>query len=415
MPLLKAIKSIKQSIPPNKDLDSMMETFRKMINHSIKIGLKNNCCSTLKKLSMLAYHDLDSQGLVKSYKLNAISQACGILANHKKLVKKGKNPKIPHVLKPFLVNCYGFKINESLLSIPFKPHEKINILLNRHTQEILFNKTLKVHSFSLTAFNISLCISKDVTEIECTKIVGIDRNLRNVTVGNNEKITFYKTNKLLSIKENTIHARAGFKRNDHRKKRQFWKEKQQRMQNRTKQFIHKISKQIVDNAVKTKSMIVFEDLKGIRKLYRKGNGQGSKYRRRLNGWQFYELQQQVEYKAKWEGIPVKFVNPKCTSKLCPICGKRIQEDKQNKRKLLCINCGKSMDRDVVASMNIAHKGWARFIHPRGDTVEAKSGTFKSVMLEPRPSRYDDVAIQIVDVSKLLVGNRITEKVSEPTC
>ncbi|MEO9308673.1 MAG: hypothetical protein ABI337_00060 [Nitrososphaera sp.] len=32
-----------------------------------------------------------------------------------------------------------------------------------------------------------------------------------------------------------------------------------------------------------------------------------------------------------------------------------------------------MDRDVVASMNIAYKGWARFTHPRGLPVEAMKG------------------------------------------
>jgi len=293
-----------------------------------------------------------------------------------------------------VVNCYGLKINGSLLSIPFKSRESINILLNRYTQKILSDKTLKVNSFSLTAFNISLCISKDIAELECTKIVGIDRNLRNVTVGNMEEITVYRTNKLLSIKQNTIYARAGFKRNDHRKKRQFYKRLQKRLQDRTRQFIHKISKQIVQNAVQTKSIIAFEDIKGIRRLYRKGNGQGNKYRRKLNGWQFYELQRQVQYKALWSGIPVVFVDPRRTSKLCPICGDRIQEDKQNSRKVLCINCGKTMDRDVIASMNIAHKAWSRFNHARGDTCEAKYFTFEKSMLEPR-----ETAIQIVDVSK----------------
>ena len=159
----------------------------------------------------------------------------------------------------------------------------------------------------------------------------------------------------------------------------------------------------MDNAVETKSIIVFEDLKGIRKLYRKGNGQGNKYRGKLNGWQFYELQRQIEYKAKWVGIPVVFIDPKRTSKLCPICGDRIQEDKQNRRKLLCINCGKSMDRDVVASMNIAHKAWSRFNHARGDTCEGQSDVFESAMSEPKLSDYDDVVIRILDVSKSVTG------------
>ena len=32
-----------------------------------------------------------------------------------------------------------------------------------------------------------------------------------------------------------------------------------------------------------------EDLKGIRRMYQKGNGQGTHYRSRLNSWSFYEL------------------------------------------------------------------------------------------------------------------------------
>ena len=117
-------------------------------------------------------------------------------------------------------------------------------------------------------------------------------------------------------------------------------------------------------------MIVLEDLKGIRKLYRKGNGQDRKYRRRLNNWSFYEFQRQVEWKARWEGIPVRYVNPRRTSMLCPRCEGLLQEDTQNRRKLWCNNCSRLMDRDVVASMNVAYKGLTRFINPRGLSGEA---------------------------------------------
>lgn len=390
------VKSIRQNFAPNKEQLQMMETFTQMVNDCIKIGLENNC-SSLKKLSLLCYHELENYLILTSYKLNAISQAAGRLGQRKQSNKRGIKTKSPFVRKPFLVNCYNFKINGCLLSIPYKPRQPIHILLNEYTQKTL-SDSLMVRSFSISETSLSLCISKQVQEIEPENIIGIDRNLRNVTVGNNDKVVFYKTNKLLSIKENTIHARAGFKRNDWQVKRKFFQKFNQRMQHRTKKFLHKISKQIVDKAKQNKSAIVFENLKGIRKLYRKGNGQGNNYRRKLNGWSYYELQRQIEYKANWEGIPVKFVDPKCTSKLCPVCGKRIQEDRQNKRKLWCNNCMKSMDRDVVASLNIAYKGWARFTHPRGDTDEVACDLF-SRMQEPKLSNYDDLSILIVDVSK----------------
>ncbi len=377
----------------------MMETFTDMVNHCVKIGLDNNC-STMERLSLLSYQKLAKYDIMSYYKLNAISQATGRLRQRKQSIRRGIKTKSPFVKKPYLVNCYGFKINGCLLSIPYRPLHPVHILLNEHTQKILEDKTLKVDSFSMSQNGLGLCISKEVKPINPQNVIGIDRNLRNVTVGNDDKVVFYKTNKLLSIKENTIHARAGFKRNDYRMKGKFFQKFKARMQHRTKKLIHKISKQIVEKAKQNKSAIVFENLKGIRKLYKKGNGQGNKYRRKLNSWPYYELQHQVEYKAAWEGVPVWFADPRCTSKLCPICGKRIQVDRQNRRKVWCNNCMKCMDRDVVASLNIAYKGWARFTHPRGDTNEACSGDdIKTRMQEPKLSNYDDLVILTVDVSK----------------
>ena len=276
-----------------------------------------------------------------------------------------------------------------MVTIPYKNRKPINILINDHTKNVLSDPALTVRSFSMTDTSLSLCISKEITPIECTQTLGIDRNLRNITCGNDQKVTVYKTNKLLSISESTIHAKSRFKRNDKRKK-QLGKEKRKRITNRRNQYLHRISKGIVDMALKTKSVIKL-NLKGIRKLYRSGNGQGNKYRRKLNAWPFYELQRQIEYKAAWVGVSVQLVDPKRTSKQCPRCGNNLQEDTQHKRKLLCTNCGLFMDRDVVAAINISRK-LPRF-RGRDGTSEAQSG-IKPAMTEPRTP-----VIRIVDMSK----------------
>ena len=90
-------------------------------------------------------------------------------------------------------------------------------------------------------------------------------------------------------------------------------------------------------------MIAMEGLKGIRRIYRKGNCQERKYGRRLNCWQYYELQGRVEYKARWVGLPVEFADPRRTSRQCPGCEKILQEDTQRSRKMLCANSGLFMD------------------------------------------------------------------------
>ncbi len=375
----------------------MMQIFSEIVNHCIRIGLENNC-STLKKLSLLSYHQLKEYSIPSKYKLNAISQAAGRLAQMKKDIKKGRKVKSPFVRKPYLVSCYAFKINGMLLSFPVKNREFANILLTDHTVSELSKDGVKARSFTITPTSLSISIQKDVTEIKPDGVIGIDRNLRNITISTPEKTIMYRTEKVLSIKENSQHVRNSFKRFDVRVKNRFFTKLRGRQTRRVNQYLHKISKHIIEEAKRTKSMIVFEDLKGIRRLYKKGNGQGRKFRRIMNHTiPNYEIQRQVTYKAAWEGIPVYFVNPKRTSKLCPMCGGRLQEDRLNRRKLWCNNCGKIMDRDVVASMNIAHKGWARFTHPRGLPDEAMK---RNVI----PDKYQEPLILRVYGSKLVAGS-----------
>src|SRR5208282_3901982 len=115
-----------------------------------------------------------------------------------------------------------------------------------------------------------------------------------------------------------------------------------------------------------KQAIVMEDLKGIRKLYQRGNGQGSFYRGRMNGWSFYELQRQIQYKADWNGIPVIYVKPYGTSAKCSMCGHLVLPEEN--RKLHCSKCGLTIDRDVNAARNILARG-LRF-KPVGSAGEA---------------------------------------------
>lgn len=280
-----------------------------------------------------------------------------------------------------------------LLSIPAQNREKILILLNRYMVSKLSEEEMEARSFTITPDSLSIAIRKQVQQIIPQNAIGIDLNLRNITIFDGIRSTMYRTDKILSIKENTSHVISSFRRYDVRVKKYYQRRLGNRRSRRTQQFIHKISTDIVKRAAESKSVILFEDLKGIRKLYRKGNGQGRKFRRRLNSMPFYEIQRQVGYKAAWNGIPVQHIDPRRTSKLCPVCGKRTQEDRQNRRKVLCINCGRLMDRDVVASMNVYRKGWSRLCHPRGLSDEAMKGN----------AEYVQPLILRVDGSKFAVG------------
>ena len=133
-------------------------------------------------------------------------------------------------------------------------------------------------------------------------------------------------------------------------KRKIFQKYGTKQQHKTKQIIHDISKKLVSQ----KKQLIIEDLTGIRKLYRKGNGQGTKYRSRLNGWPFYEFRRQLEYKSKWyNGIAVIKIKPNKTSSKCSICGAKVIPEEN--RQIRC-RCGHTEDRDINAARNILYKG-----------------------------------------------------------
>src|SRR5256886_11947797 len=146
---------------------------------------------------------------------------------------------------------------------------------------------------------------------------------------------------------------------------------------RTSHLLHTATKTIVTVAVQRREAIVLEDIQGIRCLYRKGNGQNRKYRGRMNSWNFREAQRQIEYKARWIGLPVVRLSRRETrgsSMTCPRCGERLQSDKRLERMLWCGKCRIVMDRDMVAAVNLARRGRVRFARSRPPTVmEAQGG------------------------------------------
>ena len=121
-------------------------------------------------------------------------------------------------------------------------------------------------------------------------------------------------------------------------------------------------------------------LGGLRKLYRKGNGQGGDHRARLNSWSYYELQRQIVYKARWEGIPAVHVTARGISVTCSVCGSRVYPNKQ--RGLYRPKCGTTVDRDVNAARNVSAKGALRFgaNGPPGEAMVAEREQKKATLI-----------------------------------
>ncbi len=372
-PKLIVIKTVKQPIQI-KEFDDLMETFRKMINDCIRIGIEKDIHNHI-KLARECYRYLSQKyQIITYYILHAISKASGILKNRKNSIKRGFKTKTPYIFKKLLISSYGFELKNGLFDIPLKPRQRLSIPLNNYIIKILSNPEVEICSFTITSSG-ELCISYkkevQVRNEHTTNFVGIDRNLRNITIGNEDEIKRYDLSKIVRINKNTRSIYSSFKRNDHRIRKKIYSKYGQRRKNKTQQILHRISKKIVDNIDKSKQIPVFENIGDIRKLYKKGNGQGKNFRGKMNSWNYGELKRQIEYKCNWLGISVVNLDVKNTygsSSKCHRCGERIQYDKYTRLGNCCIG---QIDRDDNAVINLANRGRISSYGSQGLLVEAR--------------------------------------------
>ncbi|MDN0072017.1 transposase [Bacteroides caecigallinarum] len=118
---------------------------------------------------------------------------------------------------------------------------------------------------------------------------------------------------------------------------------------------HVYSREVIKQALKQNAGIIhMESLKDFGKD--KEGYIKDEYKYLLRYWSYYELQSMIEYKAKFEGIEVKYIDPAYTSQTCSYCGERGERKKQEE--FVCTNpqckrCGEKINADFNAARNIA--------------------------------------------------------------
>lgn len=112
---------------------------------------------------------------------------------------------------------------------------------------------------------------------------------------------------------------------------------------------HCIAKTLVRKAVISRKALALEDLTGIRDevTVRREN----RYER--HAWAFYQLRSFIAYKAAWASVPVRFVDPRNTSRTCSKCGHCEKANRQSQASFLCQQCGFCLHADLNAAINIS--------------------------------------------------------------
>ena len=119
---------------------------------------------------------------------------------------------------------------------------------------------------------------------------------------------------------------------------------------------HRISKTLVD-AYGKGTLFVMEDLTGVSFSQDTLGSRTAKGRKDLRSWPFYQLEQDLTYKAQAAGSAVLKVDAHYTSQRCPKCGRIHRENRLHSRHLYrCDRCGYQSNDDRLGAMNIQMLG-----------------------------------------------------------
>lgn len=145
----------------------------------------------------------------------------------------------------------------------------------------------------------------------------------------------------------------------------------------SKDYLHRISKAIVQEAVAHGcTTIAFEDLTDIRERMPSV--------KKFHTWAFRRLYDCTMYKAKAKGIDTTQVDPAYTSQRCSRCGATLRENRQTQARFCCQQCGYEVNADYNAAKNIGfrllragqkspHGGATRHLALKSGTLNVNGG------------------------------------------
>lgn len=258
-------------------------------------------------------------------------------------------------------------VNKITFKVIFNKRKE-NTLELQHTLQKILNGEYKIAQSSLEFDrnnNLILNLSMDIPFVQQEefikgRVLGVDLGI-NVPcyMSLNDKIYVRKAlgniNDFLRVRQQMQERRRELQKalvltkggKGRNKKLQALNRLKEKEANFVKTYNHTLSKRVIDFAKQNK----VEEIH-LEKLTSEGLGNTI-----LRNWSFYQLQQDIEYKAKRVGIKVVYVDPQYTSQMCSKCGHIAKENRPKETKgqeyFKCTKCGNEMNADHNASINIA--------------------------------------------------------------
>ncbi|MEM3661962.1 MAG: transposase [Sulfolobales archaeon] len=269
------------------------------------------------------------------------------------LYNRGKAKGPPKITKRIVyIKSALFSFRNGILRISIEPNKRyLEVDLRKYSW--VPSDFDRIGGLILTEKGLIITFKKDV-EPKADKWASFDVNLTNVTALIDGEIKrydlrgLYHIHRAYEIKRQRIQKLSKIKPNT---SRMLLKKYSKREGNRARDFMHKLTTSIAKELKEKNRGAIMERLKNVKDRILNGS---KKMNRKLSKWNARTFQFMLEYKLKWLSLTVKYVDPKNSSKVCPVCSGSMAS--YLGRLMKCEECGLAMDRDVIAVLNLQMRG-----------------------------------------------------------
>ena len=238
---------------------------------------------------------------------------------------------------------------KQLSDIHFKCSKRDEKYLNNKQQYI---RSVTLSKTSSNKYYLSVLIDYQQIKYEpIDTVIGLDLGIKDFCVDSNgnryDNKHFHKNqeNKLKKLNKQLSKKQKGS--NNRNKARIKLAKVYEKITNQRNTYLHQITSKLVNE----NQVICIEDLNV------KGMMSNHKLSKSIQDLSLYEFRRQLEYKCRWYGRQLIIIDrfyP--SSKTCHNCGYIYKDLKLNEREWICPHCGKVIDRDYNASLNILDEG-----------------------------------------------------------
>ncbi len=296
----------------------------------------------------------------RHYVDSAINSVIGLVKGWIKLYNRGKARSKPRVTgKTVYVKSTLFTYRDGKLKISIEPGKR-HLEVNLARYDNLPKNFDTIGGLLLREDGLIITFKKKVVGVEPRDWASFDINLTNVTALISGRVVRYDLRQLYHVHRAYEEKRRRIQKLSKRKPKvaeRLMRKYSRREKDRARDFMHKLTARIAGELGGVESGAILEDLRNIKsKVLRRSRN----LNRRLSKWNARTFQFMLEYKLRWLGLPVKYVNPSYSSRTCPLCSGRMAA--YEGRLMRCKKCCLILDRDVVAVLNL--RMWGSGVTPK---------------------------------------------------